>query len=111
MQCDDRPNSPNWAIGCLAILLAACGPAEEPPAEAAATEQAQEAATMTGQDLFATNCGACHGPAGRGPSLETLKALSSEDLRQAILNHPTAGQIPSRLPANEIGDLIEFLEE
>lgn len=110
MKCNDRPYSSNWTTGCLVLLLAACGPADEPPAKAVAAEQAKTADT-TGEDLFAKNCGACHGPAGRGPSLETLKALSSEDRRQAIINHPTAGQIPSRLPANEIGDLIEFLEE
>lgn len=110
MKCNDRPYSSNWTTGCLVLLLAACGPAQEPEAEAPAAEPTNDA-SMIGEDLFAKNCGACHGPAGRGPSLETLKALSSEDLRQAILNHPTAGQIPSRLPANEIGDLIEFLEE
>ena len=108
MKCDDRHNPPTWAAGCLVVLLAACGPAEEPPAQAAAPA---DAAAPSGQDLFDKNCGACHGPGGRGPSLETLKALSREDLGAAIRNHPTAGQIPSRLPANEIGDLIEFLDE
>lgn len=110
MNRNHRPHPPIWAPGCLVVLLAACGPAQEPPAEGTAAAPVNEAAT-TGQDLFDKNCGACHGPGGRGPSLETLKALSREELGMAIRNHPTAGQIPSRLPANEIGDLIEFLEE
>lgn len=110
MKPDNRPDLPIWAASCLVALLGACGPSQEPPAEATAPESASEAAT-TGQDLFDKNCGACHGPGGRGPSMETLKALSREELGAAIRNHPTAGQIPSRLPANEIGDLIEFLEE
>ena len=91
----------------LAGVVSACAPSETPTGEAAPAQTAAE----SGADLFAVNCGPCHGPGGRGPSLETLKALSSEDLRAAIRNHPTAGQIPQRLPANEIGDLIEFLDE
>lgn len=110
MKSDHRPNSPNWALGCLVMLLAACGPSQEPTGEAS-DPAPPAAAARTGEDLFEKNCGACHGAGGRGPSLETLKALSREELGAAIRNHPTAGQIPSRLPANEIGDLIEFLEE
>lgn len=92
---------------CLTGLICACSPAESPSGSAGQAPSAAE----SGADLFDKNCGACHGAGGRGPSLETLKALSSEALRDAIRNHPTAGQIPNRLPANEISDLIEFLDE
>lgn len=92
---------------CLTGLIGACSPAEPPSGSAGDAPSPAE----SGAVLFNENCGACHGAGGRGPSLETLKALSSEALRDAIRNHPTAGQIPNRLPANEIGDLIEFLDE
>ena len=61
MKPDNRPDLPIWAASCLVVLLGACEPAQEPPAEATAPESASETAT-TGQDLFDKNCGACHGP-------------------------------------------------
>ena len=56
------------------------------------------------------NCGVCHGTGGRGPALAELKALSSAERRDRIRNHPIAGQIPQRLPAHQLSDVIEFLE-
>ncbi len=76
-----------------------------------APEGGPEQAADSSADLFNRNCGACHGAEGRGPSLDTLRALSPDELRAGIRNHPTAGQIPERLPANQINDLIEYIEE
>jgi mono/diheme cytochrome c family protein len=105
-------NPPQYLIPatlCLAALLAACSPGEPPAREDAAP--APTSRIDAGADLFAQQCGACHGASGRGPSLETLQALSSDDLRAGIRNHPTAGTIPQRLPAAELSDLIEYLEQ
>ncbi len=85
----------------LLALLVACAQDSEPdksPAERGAL-------------LFAENCSPCHGVAGRGPSLEDdIRALTPEQLRAAIRNHPTAGQIPERLPAARVQDIIDFFE-
>lgn len=81
------------------ILVSACAPSE------------QDRAVESGEDLFEANCADCHGPSGRGPSLDDIRALTTEELRAAVRNHPTAGQIPQRLPASEIDDLIEYLDE
>jgi mono/diheme cytochrome c family protein len=64
----------------------------------------------SGEQVFLENCGACHGPTGRGPELAELKALSPSERRDRIRNHPIAGQIPQRLPANELATVIEFLQ-
>lgn len=80
-------------------LLSACAP-----------DGGQSASGADGASLFETNCSACHGQMGRGPSLDDIRALSPDGLRSAIRNHPTAGQIPQRLPAAELQRLIEFLE-
>jgi len=92
---------------CLVALLAACSPAD-PGADTAPDPISRIAA---GADLFAEQCGDCHGDSGRGPALATLQALSPEDLRAGIKNHPTAGTIPERLPASELSDLVEYLEQ
>jgi hypothetical protein len=42
--------------------------------------------------------------------LAELKALSSAERRDRIRNHPIAGQIPQRLPAHQLSDVIEFFE-
>jgi mono/diheme cytochrome c family protein len=89
---------------CAAAVLTACSP----PAGTAG--KGAESAT-TGEALFEQHCGACHGPEGRGPSLVALRALSEEELRDAMRNHPPAGDIPARLPASEISDLIEYLAD
>lgn len=78
-------------------LLIGCAP-ENPPQET----------NVRGADVFAANCSPCHGAGGRGPSLDSIRSLSSEDRGNAIRNHPTAGQIPQRLPTAEIGELLEF---
>ncbi|MFW2404897.1 MAG: c-type cytochrome [Gammaproteobacteria bacterium] len=71
----------------------------------------QSASRTDGASIFETNCSACHGQMGRGPSLDDIRSLSRDGLRSAIRNHPTAGQIPQRLPAAELQRLIEFLEQ
>ena len=62
------------------------------------------------QPVFNDNCSVCHGAGGRGPALSEIKALSSADRRDRIRNHPIAGQIPQRLPAIQLSDVIEFFE-
>ena len=84
-------------------LLSACAPDRD--------NDGQSARRADGASLFETNCSACHGELGRGPSLDDIRALSPDGLRSAIRNHPTAGQIPQRLPAAELQRLIEFLEQ
>lgn len=84
----------------LLLLLTACSP--KPTAELAQDK---------GEDVFAERCAACHGVEGRGPSMAELRALPSEQRREAIRNHPTAGELLERLSAAEIGDLIVYLEE
>lgn len=96
-----RPNFITPA--CLlvpALFLAACAPDAGP-----------ERPDMSGEQVFMENCAACHGQQGRGPSLETLRALSADELRAAIRNHPTAGQLPERLTIDKLGELIEYLED
>lgn len=87
------------SVALPALFLGACAP--EPQSN-------QEA---MGEALFSENCGACHGKSGGGPTLDELRALSPEQLRAAVANHPTAGQIPQRLTADTISTLIDFIEE
>ena len=63
------------------------------------------------EEMFAKDCGACHGEGGRGPTLADMRALSEEELRSAIQQHPTAGQIPERLPAARVDDLIKYIDQ
>ena len=80
-------------------LLGACG-----------SETAEEQADATTDESFAQDCGACHSVANNAPSIEDLRALSSEELRAAIMGHPTAGDIPDRLTAARIDSLIQYLD-
>jgi len=83
----------------LVFALSACAPdSGAPPPRSKA-------------DLFNESCGACHGEAGKGPSLAELRALPEDELRAGIRNHPTAGQIAERLSADRIDRLIEYLGE
>lgn len=84
----------------ISFLLAACAP-----------DDRQEQLAATPEQIFEKDCGACHGETGGGPTIAELRALSTEDLRAAISNHPTAGQIPERLPAARVDDLIKYIEE
>ena len=88
------------SVFLLSLLLTACSP--EPTAELAQEK---------GKDVFAERCADCHGAEGRGPSMAELRALTSDQRREAIKNHPTAGDLLERLSAADIGDLIEYLEE
>jgi len=84
-------------------LLSACAPD--------GGDSGKSASRADGASIFETNCSACHGQMGRGPSLDDIRSLSPDGLRSAIRNHPTAGQIPQRLPAAELQRLIEFLAQ
>ena len=83
------------------LVLSACTP-DSTNGEPEAVER--------GEQVFNENCGACHGADSRGPTLSEIKALSSVDRRDRIRNHPIAGQIPQRLPAKQLSDVIEFIE-
>lgn len=88
-------------VTILTGALSACAP----------NDGTSEKSAADGAALFDENCSACHGEQGRGPSMADIRALSPDGLRSAIRNHPTAGQIPQRLPAAEVQQLIEYLEE
>jgi mono/diheme cytochrome c family protein len=89
------------ALATACLLLAACAP--EPRDNTTSVKR--------GEASFEENCSPCHGAQGRGPSMDDIRALSPDGLRAAIRNHPTAGQIPERLPAARVQEIIEFLEE
>ena len=94
------------AIGilpCTVLLLSACAPDS-------GSTSGEQPAVERGEQVFNENCGVCHGAGGRGLALAEIKALSSTERRDWIRNHPIAGQIPQRLPANQLSDIIEFLE-
>ena len=100
----NRPSARSVLIATACMgLLSACAPD--------GGNGGQSASKPDGAALFDTNCSACHGQMGRGPSLESIRSLSPDGLRSAIRNHPRAGQIPQRLPAAELQRLIEFLEQ
>lgn len=88
---------------CTFLLLSACGSDSNGP-------DRDPQAAERGEQVFHENCGPCHGPGGRGPRLSELKALSPAERGEKIINHPIAGRIPQRLPANELLDVIEFFE-
>jgi mono/diheme cytochrome c family protein len=90
-------------LSCAVLLLSACAP------ESSDTAGGTLASTA-GDEVFNENCGACHGADGRGPALAELKALSTAERADRIRNHPVAGQIPQRLPANQLSAVIVFLE-
>lgn len=91
------------ALTCTALLLSACSRDDGGTAPALP-------ATERGEQVFDENCGVCHGAEGRGPALAEIKALPSSERRDRIRNHPVAGQIPQRLPAAQLSDVLEFLD-
>jgi hypothetical protein len=44
------------------------------------------------------------------PALSNIRALSPAARADRIRNHPVAGVVPQRLPANELASLIAFFE-
>jgi len=97
---------PSAGIGfALCAILLASGCAQESGNTPSGPQMADR-----GEQVFDENCGVCHGAEGRGPELTEIRALSSAERRDRIRNHPIAGQIPQRLPANQLADVIEFLE-
>ena len=88
---------------CGALLATACSPESDRPLTG-------PQAVARGEQVFEYNCGYCHGAKGRGPSLIGIKSLPKSERRNKIINHPVAGQIPQRLPANELSDLSEFFD-
>jgi len=71
----------------------------------------EKQADATIDETFEQDCGACHSVAENAPTVADLRALSSEDLRAGIVNHPTAGEITSRMSAARIDELIQYLEQ
>ena len=94
------PRSSICRLLLLCMVLGGCAP-----------ENNEKQAGKSGADLFDESCGACHGAEGRGPSIAELRGLPPDELRAGIRNHPTAGQIPDRLTADRIGNLIDYLED
>ena len=90
-------------LSCAIFLVSACAPDRNKPLTG-------PQATARGAQVFDYNCGFCHGPDGRGPSLSEIKSLSEVERSNRIINHPISGQIPQRLRANEISDLNEFFD-
>ena len=88
-------------LTAAALLLTACAPEGG---------SSSGSSSMTGEEVFMVNCSPCHGESGRGPALSSIQGLSPEARRQAIRNHPQAGQIPQRLPAAQLGELLEWFD-
>jgi len=88
---------------CVVLLLSACG------IDDGGSDGGLPAAER-GEQLFEVNCGPCHGPDGGGPDLARIKALSPDERGEKIRNHPIAGQIPQRMLAKELLDVIEFFD-
>ena len=88
-------------LACSMILLSACAP------ESGGSASGPQAVERGGA-VFDENCAVCHGAGARGPSLDGIKALSPAERGDRIRNHPVAGQIPQRLPANQLADVLEF---
>jgi mono/diheme cytochrome c family protein len=100
MKRQQRSKRSIYALLLLCIAISGCSP-----------ESNENRAGKTGAELFDESCGACHGVEGRGPSIAELRGLPSDELRAAIRNHPTAGQIPDRLTADRISNLIDYIED
>ena len=88
---------------CAIILVSACTPDSDRPLTGPQT-------AARGAEVFDYNCGYCHGASGRGPALSEIKSLSKVERHDKIINHPVSGQIPQRLQAHELSDLIEFFD-
>ncbi len=86
---------------CVVLTLSACG-------SDGGDQDLEMQAVERGEQVFVVNCGPCHGPGGGGPALEQIMALSPAERGEKIRNHPLAGRIPQRLPANELLDVIEY---
>ena len=89
-------------LAVAALMLTGCAP------EGGSSSRSS---SMTGEEVFMVNCSPCHGEGGRGPALSSIQGLSPEARRQAIRNHPQAGQIPQRLPAAQLGELLEWFDD
>ncbi len=86
-----------------ATLLAACGPSTPPPPTATPTPAAD---VVNGQQKFASTCGSCHGPDGKGmPNLGKDLTVS-----QFVKDHSDAEMVafllvgrPASDPLNTVG--------
>jgi mono/diheme cytochrome c family protein len=90
-------------LSSYALFVSACAPESDRPL-------GERQSAERGETVFDYNCGFCHGVEGRGPGLAEIKSLSKADRRKSIINHPISGQIPQRLSAHELADLVEYLE-
>ena len=90
-------------ISCAVLLISGCAPDPE-------SQFIERQSPARGATVFDYNCGFCHGAEGRAPALSEIRSLSTTERRNKIINHPIAGQIPQRLAAHELSDLIEFFE-
>lgn len=91
----------------FSVLLTGCAPESD---TAAPDSSALTSSIESGEAVFMANCSPCHGEGGRGPALSSIQSLTPEARGNAIRNHPTAGQIPQRLPAAQLAQLLDFFE-
>ncbi|MFQ5634086.1 MAG: c-type cytochrome [Gammaproteobacteria bacterium] len=92
---------PVQMLAAICVLISACAP------DSGTVEQSNGA----GAALFDENCSPCHGQAVGVPTMTELRALAPDELRAGIRDHPTAGEIPQRLPAATMQTLIEYIED
>jgi cytochrome c oxidase cbb3-type subunit 3 len=112
----------------LIFLLSAATLAQEPAVRPAAPGRGTAAAIAgSGQDpvavergakLFATNCGGCHGPTGRGGpgAPDLLRSILVLDDEKGILiapvirnGRPDLGMPKSNLPDSQVADIVAWL--
>jgi mono/diheme cytochrome c family protein len=94
----------HWCVlSCALLLVSGCAQEDGGPFD-------ETRSAARGETVFDLNCGYCHGENGRGPALASIRSLSQTERRNRIANHPISGQIPQRLPAHELSDLIEYIE-
>jgi mono/diheme cytochrome c family protein len=72
------------------------------------SDPSDDALSVGPTDPIFRECGACHG-GGRGPALSEIMGLSQADVKSRLLEHPVAGQVPQRLTARDLANLVEFL--
>lgn len=89
-------------IAAIGVTIAGCAPDS-------ADERNAASRPVDGAAVFAENCAVCH-LGGRAPGLESIRALSPSERSRRIENHPKAGNLADRLTADNLMDLIDFLQ-
>ena len=95
-------------IVVIALALAACGTPSAPPA----AQGSSGAATSTGQELFALNCGECHSDDGSGTDeAPAVFGHTVEEVKEQVRN-PT-GEMdvipPDKLSDADLALIVEYV--